>query len=278
MILLALLTGSDYTEGITDVGPVTAMEILAEFPGNGIEQLVDFKRWWQEQKDLSGKLPVGSKTREKFRKFQLPETFPNRNIVDAYLFPTVDNSTEGFSWAVPNFVEIRDFAQERFGWTRQKVDELIKPVIKRFDTKVTQSKIDKFFSSDRLALPSKGNGLMQNSKRVQEAVEKVLGKREASNDGPAADQGKGKRARAKMAKCDRAKRVEESRSKETSVSRGAIPMLTPAQAEEKKKAEAKAKAVEAWKRSRGAKRRAATKKRPVRKVMSQHNLSESDSD
>ena len=30
MILLAMLTGSDYTEGIDNVGPVTAMEILAE--------------------------------------------------------------------------------------------------------------------------------------------------------------------------------------------------------------------------------------------------------
>ena len=276
MILLALLVGSDYTEGITDVGPVTAMEILAEFPGNGIEQLVDFKRWWQDQKDLSGKLPVGSKTREKFRKLKLPETFPNRNIVDAYLFPTVDNSTEGFSWAVPNFVELRDFAQERFGWTRQKVDELIKPVIKRFDTKVTQSKIDKFFSSDRLALPSKDKGLMQNSKRVKEAVEKVLGKKEASNDEP--EQGEGKRAAGKMAKCDRAKKVKKSESQETSEAREVIPVLTPAEAEEKRKAEAKAKAVEVWKKSRGAKRRAATRKRPVRKVMSQHNLSESDSD
>ena len=273
MVLLALLTGSDYTEGITDVGPVTAMEILAEFPGTGIDPLTEFKGWWKDQETLSGKVTVGSKTREKFRKLQLPESFPNQKIIDAYLYPTVDNSTEGFSWAVPNFVEIRDFAQERFGWTRQKVDELIKPVIKRFDTKVTQSKIDKFFSSDRLALPSQGKGLIQNSKRVQEAVERVLGKRKKSD----VKTSKGKREpKPKSSQ----RKVPEAESQETPRNR---KMLTPAEAEEKRKAEAKAKAAEVWKKTRsvggGTKpKKGGAKKRPVRKVMSQHNLSESDSD
>jgi len=35
MVLLAMLTGSDYTDGVEGVGPVTALEILAEFPGTG---------------------------------------------------------------------------------------------------------------------------------------------------------------------------------------------------------------------------------------------------
>ena len=42
-INLALLCGSDYTEGLRGVGPVTAMEILSEFPGTDIEALVAFK-------------------------------------------------------------------------------------------------------------------------------------------------------------------------------------------------------------------------------------------
>ena len=271
MVLMALLTGSDYTEGITDVGPVTAMEILAEFPGTGVAPLNEFKVWWEDQQALSGKVPVGSKTREKFRKFQLPNSFPNQKVIDAYLYPTVDNSTEGFSWAVPNFVEIRDFAQERFGWTRQKVDELIKPVIKRFDTKVTQSKIDKFFQSDRLELPSKGKGLIQNSKRVQEAVERVLGKKQPSDVKTSEKKREPKKSNQRTAA--KAEAQETTRKK---------PLLTPAEAEEKRKAEAKAKAAQVWKTVGGGvgakpKRRGA-RKRPVRKVMSQHNLSESESD
>lgn len=48
LILLAMLTGSDYTDGIESVGPVTALEILAEFPGQGIEPLKVFKDWWNQ--------------------------------------------------------------------------------------------------------------------------------------------------------------------------------------------------------------------------------------
>ena len=43
MVNLALLCGSDYTDGIQGVGPVTAMEILGEFPGSGLTPLLDFK-------------------------------------------------------------------------------------------------------------------------------------------------------------------------------------------------------------------------------------------
>ena len=35
LVQFALLTGSDYTDGIDTVGPVSALEILAEFPGMG---------------------------------------------------------------------------------------------------------------------------------------------------------------------------------------------------------------------------------------------------
>ena len=43
MINVALLCGSDYTPGIPGVGPVRAMEVLAEFPGEGLEGLKAFR-------------------------------------------------------------------------------------------------------------------------------------------------------------------------------------------------------------------------------------------
>ncbi len=46
LVLLAMLTGSDYTDGVEGVGPVTALEILAEFPGDGLEPLIQLKAWW----------------------------------------------------------------------------------------------------------------------------------------------------------------------------------------------------------------------------------------
>ncbi len=45
LIRFAHLLGSDYTEGIPGVGPVTALEILSEF--NSDTGLEDFKDWWQ---------------------------------------------------------------------------------------------------------------------------------------------------------------------------------------------------------------------------------------
>ena len=47
-------------------------------------------------------------------------------------------------------------------------------VIKKLSTKVTQERIDNFFMSERFALPEKGN--YQSSRRVKQAIDKVLGK------------------------------------------------------------------------------------------------------
>jgi len=46
LIRLAYLLGSDYTEGLPGVGPVIAMEILKEFPGE--KGLVKFREWWSK--------------------------------------------------------------------------------------------------------------------------------------------------------------------------------------------------------------------------------------
>ena len=43
LINIALLCGSDYTEGVQGVGPVRALEIMAEFPGAGLEGLYKFR-------------------------------------------------------------------------------------------------------------------------------------------------------------------------------------------------------------------------------------------
>lgn len=68
-----MLTGSDYTDGIESVGPVTAMEILAEFPADSaMESLRSFKSW-SENATTAAAAP-GTKAREKLRRFKLPES------------------------------------------------------------------------------------------------------------------------------------------------------------------------------------------------------------
>jgi DNA excision repair protein ERCC-5 len=44
LVRLAYLLGSDYVDGLPGVGPVVAMELLKEFPGEG--GLHKFKDWW----------------------------------------------------------------------------------------------------------------------------------------------------------------------------------------------------------------------------------------
>ena len=173
LILLAMMTGSDYTDGIESVGPVTALEILAEFPGQGMEPLRIFKSWWSEA-STNLRMPPGTKLKEKLRKLTLPESFPSERISQAYMNPEVDNSTEKFSWAIPNFVAVRDFASEKFGWSKGKIDEVIKPVIKKLSVKISQDRIDNHFIASRISLPEKGK--LQSSKRVKEAIDRVLGK------------------------------------------------------------------------------------------------------
>ena len=86
---------------------------MAEFPGDGLQPLIDFKQWNSRVSDAVG-LPVGNKTREKLRKLKPPTSFPSEMVREAYLHPSIDESKESFSWAVPNLVAVRDFALERF--------------------------------------------------------------------------------------------------------------------------------------------------------------------
>jgi DNA excision repair protein ERCC-5 len=58
LISIAHLLGSDYTEGLPGIGPVTAVEILSEFPGR--EGLAEFRQWWTEvQQSVSRTLHSG---------------------------------------------------------------------------------------------------------------------------------------------------------------------------------------------------------------------------
>ncbi|XP_074993669.1 DNA excision repair protein ERCC-5 isoform X1 [Calonectris borealis] len=147
LINLAYLLGSDYTEGIPNVGFVTAMEILNEFPGHGLEPLLKFAEWWKEaQKNKKLRPnPHDTKVKKKLRELQLSSGFPNPAVADAYLKPVVDETRGSFIWGKPDVDQIREFCQDHFGWTRTKIDEILSPVIKQLNLQQTQLRIDSFF-------------------------------------------------------------------------------------------------------------------------------------
>ncbi|XP_065575452.1 DNA excision repair protein ERCC-5-like isoform X2 [Artemia franciscana] len=144
LICLALLTGCDYTEGIESIGPVTALEILSEFPGHGINSLKAFKSWLESQRS---KIAVNeNRIRRKLKEVKLTPDFPNEVVVMAYLHPEVDESEERFTWGEPNESALRNFAREKFGWSAEKIDELLVPTLAKWKNKQSQMRIDSYFS------------------------------------------------------------------------------------------------------------------------------------
>ncbi|KAM6316654.1 DNA excision repair protein ERCC-5-like [Aegotheles albertisi] len=148
LINLAYLLGSDYTEGIPNVGFVTAMEILNEFPGHGLEPLLKFAEWWneaQKNKKLRPN-PHDTKVKKKLRELQLSSGFPNPAVAEAYLKPVVDETRGSFTWGKPDVEQIREYPfTDHFGWTKTKIDEILLPVIKQLNLQQTQLRIDSFF-------------------------------------------------------------------------------------------------------------------------------------
>ncbi|XP_060119733.1 DNA excision repair protein ERCC-5-like [Heteronotia binoei] len=147
LINLAYLLGSDYTEGISNVGYVTAMEILNEFPGRGMEPLLQLAEWWAEAQKSKKMCPNPHDTtvKKKLRQLQLTPGFPNPSIAEAYLRPVVDESKGSFVWGRPDLEQIREFCQSHFGWTKLKTDEVLLPVLKQLNAQQTQLRIDSFF-------------------------------------------------------------------------------------------------------------------------------------
>ncbi|XP_012943332.1 uncharacterized protein LOC101859887 [Aplysia californica] len=153
LINIALLCGSDYTEGIQGVGPVRALEIMAEFPGTGSEGLRAFRTWWEKMKKREQ--VVGSKTRARLKNLKLPNGFPSETVVRAYLSPTVDESTESFAWKMPELDVLRDFAKLRFGWSREKSDQSLVPMMKQLTQRKNQGRIHAYFQPESFVQSAK---------------------------------------------------------------------------------------------------------------------------
>lgn len=167
-ICLALLLGSDYTIGIHGIGIVNATEIIRVFPG--INGLKEFKVWIDNaDKDelINNGKTYGSKQKltkkevsllsdkDKFkyehrkarRRWRLNENFPSKAVIDAYMNPMVDSSTNSFSWSTPDLIGLRIFMNNKLGWSEDEVNKQLLPVMKELSKrKSAQTRIDGYFS------------------------------------------------------------------------------------------------------------------------------------
>ncbi|BFZ53038.1 DNA repair protein rad2 [Savitreella phatthalungensis] len=152
LIKLAYLLGSDYTDGIKKVGPVTAIELISDFPGeNGLH---DFKDWIDRvQTFTETQADKQSAFRRKFRKtaekLVLPDNFPNPQVHNAYTKPEVDHDPSAFEWGQPDLDALRGYLMRQIGWTQDRTDEQLLPVIRdmyRKQTEGQQRNLTDFFS------------------------------------------------------------------------------------------------------------------------------------
>ncbi|KAI0635968.1 hypothetical protein C8Q77DRAFT_1155707 [Trametes polyzona] len=180
LVRLAYLLGSDYTEGLPGVGPVVAMELLAEFPGQ--DGLHKFKAWWQKVQSGRDK-PEESASRfrrrfkKKFKDLYLPAEWPNPAVRDAYYHPTVDESTEPFKWGMPDLDALRDFFNAELGWDQAKVDDLLLPIIRKMNKRsqnaapTMQGNLVGFFDLPLGANAAPRKRQAYASKRLQQVVQ-----------------------------------------------------------------------------------------------------------
>uniref|UniRef100_A0A0A9DAE9 DNA-repair protein UVH3, putative n=1 Tax=Arundo donax TaxID=35708 RepID=A0A0A9DAE9_ARUDO len=226
LIRMALLLGSDYTEGVSGIGIVNAIEVVHAFPEE--DGLQKFKEWIESpDPSILGKLDMETGSRSKKRKpcgndsdekgkgleseciqgsddkqssreteqtkeifmskhrnvsknWHIPSTFPSESVISAYISPQVDNSTEPFSWGRPDLGLLRKLCWERFGWGKEKADELLLPVLREYNKHETQLRMEAFYSfNERFA--------KIRSKRIQKAIKGITGKSFPDTDEPEQD-------------------------------------------------------------------------------------------
>ncbi|KAH7327301.1 DNA excision repair protein-like protein [Rhexocercosporidium sp. MPI-PUGE-AT-0058] len=191
LIAIAHLLGSDYTEGLPGVGPVTAVEILSEFPTS--TGLQEFKEWWASVQINGPPLNTEPSTfRKKFRRSQgtklfLPPNFPSSAVTEAYLKPDVDSSPDAFQWGVPDLDRLREFLMATIGWTQERTDEVLVPVIRdmnRREQEGTQANITRYFDGAvGVGANTKGGGRDKvTSQRMKDAVGKLKAKKKSGTD------------------------------------------------------------------------------------------------
>ncbi|KAL1949520.1 hypothetical protein VTO73DRAFT_8401 [Trametes versicolor] len=180
LVRLAYLLGSDYTDGLPGVGPVVAMELLSEFPGQ--DGLHKFRAWWQKVQSGRDKAEESAtrfrkRFKKKFKDLYLPGEWPNPAVRDAYYHPAVDESREHFKWGMPDLDALRDFFNAELGWDQIKVDDLLLPIIRKMSKRsqnaapTMQGNLAGFFDLPVGASAAPRKRQAYASKRLQQVVQ-----------------------------------------------------------------------------------------------------------
>eukprot|EP01083_Nonionella_stella_P036401 99332_1 len=165
LVQLAMLLGSDYTEGVKGIGIVNGMEILGTFGHHGKSTLSEFRKWLysadetlkRPKKPKKAEMKMNSKRREyeqalfKYKhrrirhKWFVGVNFPEEDVIQAYWKPNVDDTDEKCQWSDPDFSAIGNLCSRRLGWSETKVRDTLNPIELAVRNRVPQARIESFF-------------------------------------------------------------------------------------------------------------------------------------
>lgn len=134
---IAVISGSDYSPGLTGVGVVNAIELLSEFAvaksaqseSQEYETMRTLKSVgeWMMTFESNVEQPEPTSARQKLRSVIMRnndmdkiKSIVNDNVVAAYFHPSVDNSTEKFRWKSVDIDAVRHVLYNRLGWDDEK--------------------------------------------------------------------------------------------------------------------------------------------------------------
>ncbi|ODN82036.1 hypothetical protein, variant [Cryptococcus amylolentus CBS 6039] len=179
LITLAYFLGSDYTLGLAGIGPVMALELLANFPGP--RGIYAFKDWWMKvQRGQDTEEETHSKWQKSFKKrfskvLYLTADWPDPLVREAYLYPTVDESDEPFHWGFPRLPSLRIFLHEELSWSISKVDDELTPIVQRIALRGKEGGLKKQATLDPFFDLSAGTGHYAPKRRGTNVSKRLLG-------------------------------------------------------------------------------------------------------
>ncbi|OAL32407.1 hypothetical protein AYO22_00429 [Fonsecaea multimorphosa] len=130
MVLVALLSGGDYDEGVGGIGSMLACEIARAGFGSDLLELVrnggeDGIREWRERLQFELETNESGYFKTKRKSIRIPDSFPDRKILGYYMNPAVTPSSEVKSlerkwintWDGEIDIQaLRDYTAEMFEW------------------------------------------------------------------------------------------------------------------------------------------------------------------
>jgi len=168
-----------------------------------VKALLQFKEWIESDNDDTANTTEFKRAHKTLKKkIELSRDFPRQEVALAYLKPAVDLSTEEFQWGVPNLSALRTFVfretsskrlistikplfmcltifiwnfrycLSKFGWSSEKTDDKLLPVIRKYNTIDQREPRDNIFEGLPRPVPNK-----PRSAKLEQTLHQIAQKR-----------------------------------------------------------------------------------------------------